>query len=234
MRQGAETGEWPPLVIREKRSTMCWLTTIRGEPARMRDEASLVTRLRAGDRGAFAELVQEHSPRIYGLALRMMQDPAEAEDVLQETFLQATQHLKGFRGQANLGTWLYRIATNQALMRLRRRQPLAVSLDESAEAHIEVVLGTPDWSDRPESELLSSEARAQMERAITALPDGLRLVFVLRDIEGRSTVETAAALDLSVSAVKSRLLRARLNLRNKLSAYFAERSKAGEARRDEE
>ncbi|NOR83574.1 MAG: sigma-70 family RNA polymerase sigma factor, partial [Ardenticatenales bacterium] len=130
--------------------------------------------------------------------------------------------------------WLYRIATNQALMRLRRRRPLAVPLDESDEAHIEVVLGTPDWSSRPESELLSSEARAQMERAITALPDGLRLVFILRDIEGRSTVETAAALDLTVSAVKSRLLRARLKLRNELSAYFAERSNAGEARSNEE
>lgn len=200
----------------------------------MRDEASLVARLRAGDGGAFAELVQEHSPRIYGLALRMMQDPAEAEDVLQETFLQAAQHLKGFREQANLGTWLYRIATNQALMRLRRRRPPAVSLDEAAEAHIEVVLGAPDWSSRPESELLSSEARAQMERAITALPDSLRVVFILRDIEGRSTVETAAALELSVSAVKSRLLRARLNLRNKLSAYFSERSKAAEARHHEE
>lgn len=152
----------------------------------MRDKASLVARLRAGDRGAFAELVQELSPRIYGLALRMMQDPAEAEDILQETFLQAAQHLTHFRGQANLGTWLYRIATNQALMRLRRRRPLAVSLDEAAEAHIEVVLGTLDWSSRPESELLSSEARAQMERAIIALPDSLRLVFILRDIEGRS------------------------------------------------
>ncbi|MCK4832976.1 MAG: RNA polymerase sigma factor SigW, partial [Anaerolineales bacterium] len=76
----------------------------------MRDEASLVARLRAGDRGAFAELVQEHSPRIYGLALRMMQDPGEAEDVLQETFLQAAQHLMDFRGQANQGSWLYRIA----------------------------------------------------------------------------------------------------------------------------
>jgi RNA polymerase sigma-70 factor (ECF subfamily) len=195
----------------------------------MRDEASLDARWRAGDGGAFAELVQEHSPRIYGLALRMMQDPAEAEDVLQETFLQAAQHLKDFRGQANLGTWLYRIATNQALMRLRRRRPLATSLDEAAEAHVEVVLGTPDWSSRPESELLSSEARAQMERAITALPDSLRFVFILRDIEGRSTVETAEALELSVSAVKSRL-----NLRNKLSAYFAERSKPGEARCNEE
>ncbi len=234
MRQGVRTGGWAPLVIREKRNTIGGLTTIGGTPAPMRDEASLVARLRVGDRGAFAELVQEHSPRIYGLALRMMQDPAEAEDVLQETFLQAAQHLKSFREQANLGTWLYRIASNQALMRLRRRRPQAVSLDEAAEAHIEVTLGTPDWSSRPESELLSSEARAQMEKAITALPDSLRLVFILRDIEGRSTAETAADLELSVSAVKSRLLRARLNLRNKLSAYFSERSTAGEANRNEE
>lgn len=192
------------------------------------DERDLLARLKAGDRAAFAELVEEHSSRIYGQALRMMQDPAEAEEILQETFLQVVRHIENFRGQSQLGTWLYRIATNQALMRLRRNRPPSLPLEEAGPDGVETLLPSADWSTRPESELLDQEARDEMEQAIADLPENLRIVFLMRDVEGLSTAETAEALDLSISAVKSRLLRARLKLRNELSVYFSERSSEGE------
>jgi RNA polymerase sigma-70 factor (ECF subfamily) len=190
----------------------------------MQDEKELLSRLKAGDRSAFAEMVEQHSPRIFNLALRMMEDPAEAEEILQETFLRAAKHIHSFRGHSSLGTWLYRIGTNLALMRLRRKRPVSISLDDTDEQFISPHLPAEDWSDRPESELLNREARAEMQRAILTLPDGLRIVFVLRDIEGLSTAEAADVLNLSISAVKSRLLRARLALRNELSRYFSERA----------
>jgi RNA polymerase sigma-70 factor (ECF subfamily) len=192
------------------------------------EEKDLLKRLKEGDRAAFARLVEEYSPRIYGQALRMMQDPAEAEEILQETFLQVVRHIESFRGQSQLGTWLYRIATNQALMRLRRRRLASLPLDEAGQDGLETALPSADGSKRPEAELLDQEAREEMERAIAELPDSLRVVFLMRDVEGLSTAETAEALDLSISAVKSRLLRARMKLRNELSAYFSERISEGE------
>jgi RNA polymerase sigma-70 factor (ECF subfamily) len=192
------------------------------------EEKDLLKRLKEGDRAAFARLVEEYSPRIYGQALRMMQDPAEAEEILQETFLQVVRHIESFRGQSQLGTWLYRIATNQALMRLRRKRLASLPLDEAGQDGLETALPSADWSKRPEAELLDQEAREEMERAIAELPDSLRVVFLMRDVEGLSTAETAEALDLSISAVKSRLLRARMKLRNELSAYFSERISEGE------
>lgn len=191
-------------------------------------QKALLTRLKEGDRAAFAQLVEEYSPRIYGQALRMTQDPTEAEEILQETFLQVVRHIEDFRGQSQLGTWLYRIATNEALMHLRRSHPLSLPLDDADQNEIETLLPVADWSKRPESELLNQEAQQEMERAIAELPDNLRIVFLMRDVEGLSTAETAETLDLSISAVKSRLLRARLRLRNELSAYFSERDTAGE------
>jgi RNA polymerase sigma-70 factor (ECF subfamily) len=189
----------------------------------MHDEKELLARLQAGDRGAFAEMVEQNSSQIYNLALRMMEDPAEAEEILQETFLQAVKHIGGFRGKSKIGTWLYRIATNQALMRLRRKRLISVPLDGMGDGELPIPNLASDWSSRPESDLLNREARAEMREAILGLPDSLRVVFVLRDLEGLSTAETAQVLDLSISAVKSRLLRARLKLRDKLSTYFSER-----------
>ena len=191
-------------------------------------ERQLLTRLKQGDRAAFARLVTDYSPHIYGQALRMMQDPAEAEEILQETFLQVVKHIESFRGDSQLSTWLYRIATNQALMRLRRHRPAGLPLDGAGDDAIEALLPSVDWSQRPEAELLDREARAQMESAVAQLPDGLRVVFLMRDVEGLSTLQTAEALGLSTSAVKSRLLRARLRLRDDLSAYFTERITQGE------
>jgi RNA polymerase sigma-70 factor (ECF subfamily) len=183
--------------------------------------------LRRGDRDAFARLVDVHSPKVYRLASRMLRDPQEAEDVLQETFLNAYRSIDRFEGRSSLATWLYRIAANQALMRLRRRNPMTVSIDEPPDED-----GPPslprelfDWCCLPEEEFLTSEVQAQLDRAIQALSPALKAVFILRDLEGLSTLETAEALEISEAAVKTRLLRARLQLREALSGYFTERAR---------
>ena len=186
-------------------------------------EKDLVLRLKNNDRDAFAQLVDEHSSHIYNLAYRMMQDQFDAEEILQETFLQAIRHISNFRGESSLGTWLYRIAANQALMKMRRKERSDILLDLTDELDLMQVDLSGDWIKRPESELLDQEARVKLEDAIASLPDILRVVFILRDIENYSTAETAKALELSISAVKSRLLRARLHLRQKLVVYFSER-----------
>ncbi len=181
--------------------------------------------LREGDPTEFARLVDAYAPRLYRLALKMVRNPQDAEDVLQETFIKAYQALPNFDGRSRLSTWLYRIAVNEALMLLRRKHPEFVSLDapreqgEDEQEPLEVV----DWCCLPEEELLSAEARAVMEQAVAALPPSLRVVFLLRDVEGLSTREVAEALDLSEGAVKVRLSRARARLRKALTAYFAPR-----------
>ncbi len=183
-----------------------------------------VEALRAGDKLEFARLMDTYSTPIYRLALKMLGDPQEAEDALQTTFLKAFQHISEFEGRSSLSTWLYRIAANEALMLLRRRKP-ELPLDEDPEE------GEPlprpfqfaDWGHLPEQEFLSGEAKKQFDRAIQHLPEKLRIVFLLRDMEGLSIKETSEALNLTETAVKTRLLRARLNLREQLSAYFVER-----------
>lgn len=180
--------------------------------------------LRAGDRQEFARLVDLYSPLIYRLALKMLGDEQDAEDVLQNTFLQAFRHLGEFEGRAHLSTWLYRIAANEALMLLRKRRPETLLTDSLPEEEpLEEPAQFTDWCCLPEEELLSSEARARLDEAIRLLPETLRVVFLLRDIEGLSIQETSQALGLSETAVKTRLLRARLKLRDLLSAYYAER-----------
>jgi len=184
--------------------------------------------LKSGDREAFAAMVNAYSPQLYRLALRMLGNPQEAEDVLQETFINAFRHLKQFEGRSQLSTWLYRIAANQALMRLRKNEPEMVSVDESVQ--IDNGESMPrqlkDWCCLPESEFMTSEAQAQLDQAIHELSSALRAAFVLRDLQGLSTRETAEILEISESAVKTRLLRARLELRDKLSAYFGDRLEA--------
>jgi RNA polymerase sigma-70 factor (ECF subfamily) len=181
--------------------------------------------LRAGDKTEFARLVETYSGVIYRLALKMLGDPQDAEDILQETFIKAYRHLPGFDGRSSLSTWLYRIATNEALMHLRRRRHPQVSIDEPLEADDQesAPLQIVDWCCMPEEELLSAEARLRMDQAVEALPPSLRVVFILRDIEGLSTEETGAVLNLSEAAVKTRLSRARFRLRELLSEYYGER-----------
>ncbi len=199
------------------------------------DDTALLARLKAGDQAAYAQLVEENASSIYRLALRLMGSEADAEDVLQETFLSAFKSIDRFEGRSSLSTWLYRIASNAALMRLRRNEPEQVSVDEPVERDD----GDPmprqffDFCCLPEDDLLREEAREQMKQAIDELPPTLRSVFVLRDIEGLSTAETAEALDLSESAVKSRLMRARLKLRDQLSLYFSQGPVVSETRMSE-
>jgi len=178
--------------------------------------------LRAGDRAEFSRLVEAYSANIYRLALRMLNQPQDAEDVLQETFLKAFRHLKNFDGRSKLSTWLFRIATNEALMLLRRRRPGQVSLDEPVmgDEGDQEPLQIVDWCCLPEKEMMSQEARKHLDAAIDQLPHSLRVVFLLRDIEDLSTLETAEVLGLSETAVKTRLSRARMRLRELLSAYF--------------
>lgn len=180
--------------------------------------------LQAGDKAEFARLVQAYSTPVYRLALRMLANSQEAEDVLQSTFLKAFQHIRDFEGRSSLSTWLYRIAANEALMLLRRRRP-EIPLDEEPDedGQLPRPYQFADWGQLPERELLSGEARQALDDAIQKLPEKLRVVFLLRDVEDLSIKETAEALNLSETAVKTRLLRARLHLREQLAAYFAER-----------
>jgi RNA polymerase sigma-70 factor (ECF subfamily) len=181
--------------------------------------------LKAGDRAAFASMVGVHYELVYRLAIKMLGNPQDAEDVLQETFIKAFKHVKDFDGRSSLSTWLYRIATNEALMFLRRRNPQTFSIDEPAQddGHDSEPLQIVDWCCIPEQELMSDEAQQYLDQATSRLPIGLRLVFVLRDIQGLSTRETGEVLDLTDTAVKTRLSRARLRLRNDLSGYYRER-----------
>lgn len=189
----------------------------------MKDDFSLEA-LRAGDRSEFARLVEMNSDNIYRLGYKMLGNPQDAEDILQETFIKAFQHLSSFDGRARLSTWLYRIATNEALMMIRRRKGIEVSIDEplwsleQEQEPMEIV----DFCCLPENELLSAESRDYLDRAIDRLSPSLRVVFVLRDLEGLSTQETAEVLELTETAVKTRLSRARLRLRQLLSKYYGE------------
>jgi RNA polymerase sigma-70 factor (ECF subfamily) len=189
-------------------------------------ELQLLERLKAGDQSAYAELVDEHAGRIYNLALRMLGDEAAAEDVLQETFLNAFKAIERFEGRSSLGTWLYRIANNAALMQIRKREPQSFSMDAPVETDEgeQIPRQFFDFCCLPEREMLTEEAYGEMRAAIDELPEGMRVVFVLRDIEGLSTQETADELGLSVPAVKTRLMRARLALRERLADYFAHSS----------
>jgi len=187
----------------------------------MLDSISL-EEIKAGDREAFARLVDDTSGHIYRVALQILGDAQDAEDVLQETYLKAFNSLADFEGRSSLSTWLYRIAINEALMLVRKRKPQSISVDEGLADDdpngegMEIV----NWCCLPEGELLSSEARRFLDQAIQNLPDSLRVVFVMRDLEGLSIQETSQALGLSESNVKTRLLRARLNLRQEVSVYF--------------
>jgi len=182
--------------------------------------------LRSGDRHEFARMVDTYSGALHRLALKMLGNEPDAQDVLQNTFLKAFQHIREFEGRSKLSTWLYRIASNEALMLVRKRRPetnVNDTVQEQDEDQILDPVQFTDWCCLPEEEFLTSESRAALDRAVQRLPETLRIVFVLRDIEGLSIRETSQALGLSETAVKTRLLRARLRLREELSSYFGER-----------
>jgi RNA polymerase sigma-70 factor (ECF subfamily) len=186
------------------------------------DDATLVAQARDGDAPAFSELVKRYESKVFRLAQHVTQNREDAEDVLQETFLKAYEHLDQFRGDSKFYTWIVRIAVNQALMKLRRRKSdKAVSLDETIDTGEDtLVREIAAWDENAEQRYSREEIGGILDSAVQSLEPLYRSVFVLRDIEDLSTEETAEALDLSVPAVKSRLLRARLQLREKLTRYF--------------
>jgi RNA polymerase sigma-70 factor, ECF subfamily len=186
------------------------------------DEAALVTKAKAGDISAFTELVTHYDRRVFRMAKQITQNDDDAEDVLQETFLKAYSHLSDFQGNSKFYTWLVRIAVNEALMKLRkRRSDRTVPLDEPIDTgEDEVVREIAVWNDNPEERYSREELGQILDDAIQSLKPAYRTVFILRDIEELSIEETADVLKLSISAVKSRLLRARLQLREKLTRLF--------------
>lgn len=186
--------------------------------------------LRAGDRAEFARLVDTFSTPIYRLGMKMLGNAQDAEDILQNTFLNALTHLSDFEGRSSVSTWLYRIAANEALMLIRKRKPNINIEDMQPEDADDVPLPETfvDWSVLPEKELLSSEGKKAIETAVKKLPESLRMVFILRDVEDLSIKETAEILNLTEVNVKTRLLRARMALREQLSSYYAERTRRKE------
>ncbi len=186
------------------------------------DEAPLVDRARSGDTAAFTELVNRYERKIFRLAKHITQNDEDAEDVLQETFLKAYSHLDSFQGQSKFYTWIVRIGVNEALMKLRKRKSSrTVSLDEPTDTGEDtMVREIAVWEENPEQKYSRDELREILDKAVESLKPAFRTVFVLRDIEEMSTEETASALDISIPAVKSRLLRARLQLREKLTKFF--------------
>ena len=191
-------------------------------PADTFDEAPLLERARQGDMAAFGDLVEKYERKIFRLAKNITQNDEDAEDVLQETFLKAFSHLDTFQGQSKFYTWIVRIAVNEALMKLRKRKSdKTVSLDEPTDTGEDtVVREIAVWEDDPEQRYSQEELREILDDAIQSLKPAFRTVFTLRDIEELSTEETAAALGISIPAVKSRLLRARLQLRERLTRFF--------------
>ncbi len=196
------------------------------------DELKLVRAAKAGDIGAFEQLVHRYDRNVFRIAQHITQNREDAEDVVQDAFLKSYENLKNFQEQSKFYTWLVRIAVNEALMRLRRRRPeRMVSLDEEVKTDEDSMpREVADWSPNPEQQYTQAELRDILTKTIQGLPSSFRTVFVLRDVEGLSTEETASALDLSIPAVKSRLLRARLQLRERLNKYFKKR-KGGDGKK---
>lgn len=194
----------------------------------MDSPAVSIDALRSGDPTALSVLFEVYADRIYRLALGILRDPAASEDIVQETFLSAITHLDRFEGRSSLGTWLYRVAYNASIDRLRRRTEEPLPPDEPDDyPETGAVFPLPrsiiDWAGAPERWQADREVSAEIDRAIAELPRSLRVVFLLRDVEDLSTEETAEALGLTEGATKVRLHRARLAMRERLSVYFSER-----------
>jgi len=195
----------------------------------LQDQA-LIDKINAGDFQAFEALVNRYESKVYRLAMRMLRHQQDAEDALQESFLQVYRGLKSFEGRSNFSTWLFRLATNVCLMKIRHRgtEPTGmVPLEDFLPQHEEGNQPSlQEWPEKPEEILLTKESREKMMEALDQLPADYRAVFVLRDIEGFSNAEAGEALGISVAAVKSRLHRARIALRGMLAEYF-EKGKFG-------
>ena len=186
------------------------------------NDKALVTLAQDGENRAFDELVHRYSSKVYRLAYKILHHEEDAAEAMQDAFLSAFRGLPNFKSQSTFSTWLYRVATNASLMRYRKRRPNHVSLEQSQMEDGEPI-ELPDWSSQPLEELLTDETREAMEEGVKRLPEDLRTVFVLRDLQELSNADVAEVLHLSVAAVKSRLHRARISLRGWLNRYFADR-----------
>ena len=196
------------------------------------DEPILVAAAKAGDISAFETLVGRYERKIFRLTQNITQNREDAEDAMQEAFLKAFEHLSEFQGNSRFYTWLVRIAVNQALMKLRKRRPNQISLDEEVDTGEDTMpREVEDWGPSPEAALRTDRTGRDSSTVIGELDPPFRTVFQLRDIEELSTEETAEALGLSVPAVKSRLLRARLKLRQKLNLIFSAGSEIREVQK---
>jgi RNA polymerase sigma-70 factor (ECF subfamily) len=188
-------------------------------------DEDLVARARTKDYAAFEELVDRYEDKIFRLAFRFVRNETEAKEIVQDTFLLVWRKLDTFKGDSQFGSWLYRVATNTALMRLRaqRRHP-EISTEELPVDYLDNYGQLPaageNWAKRPDDELQSDELRHRIQKAVDELPDIYRTVFLIRDVEGLSTEETAEVLEISIPTVKTRLHRARLALRDAITRYF--------------
>jgi RNA polymerase sigma-70 factor (ECF subfamily) len=181
--------------------------------------------LQQKDKGEFARVLDQNADRIYRLALKMVGNPQDAEDILQETFIKAFNNIEQFEGRSKISTWLYRIAINESLMLLRNRNGNTVQFDKEIKTDEgdDIPRQIVDWCCLPEKELMSSEAHQYIRDAIKTLSNANRAAFLLRDVEGLSTKEAAETLEISESALKVRLMRARMQLREELTDFFAEK-----------
>ena len=190
-------------------------------------DRALLARAQDGDMAAFEALVEAHRDRVFGLALRMTRSEADAAEIAQETFLSAYQHLKDFRGDAAFGSWVHRIAANHALMRLRHRKVVQAHEDELKTPEFTErgsLTGFPSnaWSRGVEEKALDAELGQAIQRATDSLPEGYREVFLLKDVEGLSYDEIAQVTGSSIPAIKSRLHRARLALREEIDRFYSD------------
>jgi len=184
----------------------------------------LVRLAQGGDTRAFDELVSRYRDRVFRLSFKILRHEDDAAEAMQDAFLSAYRGIKNFKAESTFSTWLYRVATNASLMKYRKRRDDHVSLEQSQSRVPDAEpLAIPDWSQQPLEELLDDETRQVMEDGLRRLPEDLRIVFILRDEDGHSNAEVAEMLQLSVAAVKSRLHRARIALRDRLDRYFQDR-----------
>ena len=192
------------------------------------DDLDLVHASKSGDVAAFGQLVRRYHRKLLRMAQSVTHNTEDSQDAVQETFLKAFQHLDQFREDSKFSTWLIRITVNQSLMKLRKRATRDVSLDDDFQSEGDTLpMEAADWAPNPEQLYWASELRDILVNALSDLRPVLRAVFVLRDIEGLSTDQTAEVLNLGPTAVKARLWRARLQLRERLNKYFGKQATSG-------
>lgn len=200
-----------------------------GTATERRDETACLEAMRRGDPACLGALFEEWGDRLYGLALRLLRDPAAAEDVVQESFLKLMANAERIEGRARLATWLYRVVYNACIDRLREQKRLVPVPDDADEAAVPMPSVLVDFRLSPEEMLRDAQTREALEEAIASLSPTLRAAFLLRDVEGLTTAEAAEALSVTEANLKVRLHRARLALRERLSDHVAARG-AGHGR----